>query len=437
MKKFFSMMMIAAAAISFVACGEKSEEPTPGPGPGPGNGTKLETPAPKAAEVGDTYFTIAWDAITGADSYTLNLKGKNYTTAETSYKFENFNAGEYTIRVKATGEGYKDSEFGSVNVTLTGATSVNWFEATAQPAELNEEEGYGPYNAIEIYWKGTGVASLAYGIYYAEALLGVSDADIKAALSEVSAETVAKVNSADGLRSVVGPVDGGVTFAVCVLVKNNEGIEFLTIAEVTTETAEPSEEAKAWIGTWEVKSTQKYSIDQTGEGTVISEADTFTVTITASANDPNEVVVDGWSVLGETFITYGEVDGDTLYILNGTNLGTSQDGSFYYYWLGWYDFGLSISAYPSNVVTLNGGTATSTNVFNLQDENGNPVEVTCYASDVFGVNDAGNVYFLIEAFPGVYRTGDMAWTKKAAATPSAMSATRSNTPAMLSSVVVR
>ena len=434
MKKIFSMMMIAAAAISFVACGEKtSVEPNPTPG---GNGTKLETPAPKATEVGDTYFTIAWDAITGADSYTLNLKGKNYTTAETSYKFENFNAGEYTIRVKATGEGYKDSDFGNVNVTLTGATSVSWFEATAQPAELNEEEGYGPYNAIEIYWKGTGVTSLAYGIYYAEALLGVSDADIKAALTEVSAETVARVNSADGLRSVVGPVDGGVNYAVCVCVTNNEGIEFLTIAEVTTETAEPSEEALAWIGTWTVNSTEKYSIDQTGAGTVVSEADTFTVTIAASANDPYEVIVDGWSVLGETFFTYGEVYGDTLYILNGTNLGTSQDGSFYYYWLGWYDFGLSIDAYPSNVVTNVDGVVTSTNKFNLKDENGNPVAVTCFCSDVFGVSDAGNVYFLIEAFPGVYRTGDMTWTKNSASV-SAQSATRSNTPAMLSSVVVR
>jgi hypothetical protein len=71
------------------------------------------------------------------------------------------------------------------------------------------------------------------------------------------------------------------------------------------------------------------------------------------------------------------------------------------------------------------------------DENNNEVPVTCFASDVFGLTDAGNIYFLIEAFPGVYRSGDMTWTKKDAATPSAMSASRSNTPAMLSSVVLR
>ncbi len=431
MKKFFSMMMIAAAAISFVACGEKSNEPN-----GPGNGSKLETPVPGVAETGDTWFTISWEAVANADSYSLNLKGKNYTTTETSYKFENYNAGEYTVRVKAIGEGYKDSDFGSVNVTLTGATEVDWFTATAQPAELNEEEGYGPYNAIAFTWKGTGVTSLAYGVYIADNLIGVSENDIKAALTDVNAETLAAVNSEDGLSSVIGPVGGGTTYAVCVLVSNAQGIEYFSMNEVTTETAEPSAAAKAWIGTWEVASTKVYSIDDQGNGTELDGADTFTVNITASASDPNEVIVDGWSVLGEGFYTYGSVDGDTLYILNGTNLGVSEDGSFYYYWLGWYDFGISIDGYPSNIATLNGNTATSTNKMTFYDENNQEVPVTCFASDVFGVTDGGQIYFLIEAFPGVYRTGDMTWTK-AAATPSAMSASRSNTPAMLSSVVLR
>ena len=210
MKKFFSMMLIAAAALSFAACdgflGE--DKPQGGDEPTPGQGTKLETPAPKA-EAGDTFINVTWEAITGADSYTLNLKGKNYTTAETSYKFENLNAGEYTVRVKATGEGYKDSDFGTVTVTLTGATEVDWFTATAQPAEVNEEEGIGPYNAIDFVWKGTNLSALAYGLYYADQLLGVSDADIKKALTDLDAETLAVVNSEEGFSGVFGPIDGG------------------------------------------------------------------------------------------------------------------------------------------------------------------------------------------------------------------------------------
>ena len=432
-------MLIAAAALSFAACdgflGE--DKPQGGDEPTPGQGTKLETPAPKA-EAGDTFINVTWEAITGADSYTLNLKGKNYTTAETSYKFENLNAGEYTVRVKATGEGYKDSDFGTVTVTLTGATEVDWFTATAQPAEVNEEEGIGPYNAIDFVWKGTNLSALAYGLYYADNLIGVADKDIKAALTEVGADVLAEVNSEEGFSGVFGPIDGGTTFAMCLLATNAQGVEFFTIIEVATETAEPSEAALAWIGTWEVKSTQMYSIDQSGEGTVIESADTFTVTITAGASDPNEVIIDGWSVLGEGFVTYGSVDGDALYILNGTNLGMSEDGSFYYYWLGWYDFGLSIDSYPSNIATKNGDAATSTNSMTFYDENGGEVPVVCYASDVFGVTDSGSIYFLIEAFPGVYRTGDMTWTKTGAAAQAAnLDVMGFNPTALKSSVVLR
>ncbi|MBQ1174149.1 MAG: hypothetical protein IIX58_03075 [Alistipes sp.] len=438
MKKFFSMMMIAAAAISFAACGEDTPDGPVNPTP---NGSKLETPAPEATEVAETEFTIAWEAVANADSYTVNLKGKNYTTAETSYKFENMNAGEYTVRVKATGEGYKDSDFGQVVVTLTGATSVTWFESSVAPAQENPEKGYGPYNAVAFTWKGTGVKSLSYGLYISENLMSVDDETIKDALTAIGAEDLAVVNSAEGLSAVIGPISGGTTYTMCLLVTNEAGIEFFSKEEVTTETAEASDAAKAWAGTWTVTSTQKYSIDQNGDGTVIDGAETFTVNITTSPNDPDEVVIDGWSVLGEGFTTYGSVEGDTLYILNGTYLGEGQDQNgqpFGYYWVGWYDFGLSIDGYPSNIATLDGETATSTNAMTFYDENNNEVPVVCFASDVFGVTETGGLLFFVESFPGVYRTGDMTWTKStAAAQATSIDALNLNHKAIMSSVVLR
>ena len=440
MKKFFSMMMIAAAAISFAACGEETpEEPIDKPTPG---GSKLETPAPEVTETGDTWFTISWEAVANADSYSLILgQNKTFKTTETSYKFEKLNAGDYTVRVKAIGEGYKDSDFGKVNVSLTGATSVSWFESSVKTAEENLEKGYGPYNAVEFTWKGTGVTSLSYGLYISEGLVGVSDKDIKDALKAVNAETLAAVNSADGFSTVYGPINGDTTYTVCLLVTNGEGVEFFSKEEVTTVAAKPSEAAKAWIGTWTVNSTQKYSIDQNGEGTVVDGADTFTVNITTSPNDPDEVVIDGWSVLGEGFTTYGSVDGDTLYILNGTYLGEGQDQNgqpFGYYWVGWYDFGLSIDGYPSNIATLNGETATSTNKMTFYDENNQEVPVVCFASDVFGVTETGGLLFFVESFPGVYRTGDMTWTKStAAAQATNVDVMGLNPTALMSSVVLR
>lgn len=438
MKKFFSMMMIAAAAISFAACGEDTPDGPVNPTP---NGSKLETPAPEATEVAETEFTIAWEAVANADSYTVNLKGKNYTTAETSYKFENMNAGEYTVRVKATGEGYKDSDFGQVVVTLTGATSVDWFESSVAPAQENPEKGYGPYNAVAFTWKGTGVKSLSYGLYLSENLMSVDDETIKDALTAIGAEDLAVVNSAEGLSAVIGPISGGTTYTMCLLAVNEAGIEFFSKEEVTTETAEASDAAKAWAGTWTVNSTKKYSIDQNGDGTVIDGTETFTVNITTSPNDPDEVVIDGWSVLGEGFTTYGSVEGDTLYILNGTYLGEGQDQNgqpFGYYWVGWYDFGLSIDGYPSNIATLDGETATSTNAMTFYDENNNEVPVVCFASDVFGVTETGGLLFFVESFPGVYRTGDMTWTKStAAAQATSIDALNLNHKAIMSSVVLR
>lgn len=439
MKKFFSMMMIAAAAFSFVACeGVTPEEPNK-----PVEGSKLETPVVEASEVAETSFTISWGAVEGADSYTVNLKGKNYSTTETSYKFENLNAGEYSVRVKAIGAGYKDSDFGSVTVTLTGATSVTWFESSVKPAAVNEEKGYGPYNAVEFTWKGTGVKSLSYGLYISESLIGIDDKTIKDAVKAISDEDLAAVNSAEGLSAVIGPIYGATTYTMCLLAVNEAGVEFFSKEEVTTESAQPSAEAQAWVGTWEVNSTQMYSIDQTGAGTVVDGADTFTVNITTSPNDPNEVKVDGMSVLGEGFTATGEVEGDTLFILNGDFLGMSEDGSFGFYWLAWFSIDggkaqISMDAYPSNVVTLDGDTATSTNKFNLYYEDGTPAPTVCYCSEVFGLDDAGNVSFFIEAFPALYRTGDMTWTKSAASAQAMKIDAMGVTPkALKSSVVLR
>ena len=445
MKKFFSMMMIAAAAISFAACGEEGPTDEPGNKPTP-EGAKLETPVPEVAEVGDTYFVISWNAIENADSYTVNLDGDNYSTTECTFKFENLNAGDYTPRVKAVGEGYKDSDFGKVNVTLTGATSANWFEVSIELAELNEAKGYGPYNAAVVTMKGTDVANIAYNFYPAASLEGVTDDVIKDALA-VDTEIVADINSDKGYSALFGPFAGDTTYALCILVTNKQDVEYFTIEKFKTEAAEPSAAALAWVGTWEVKSTQKYSLDDTATGTIIAGEDTFTVNITTSPNDPNEVVIDGWSVLGlgGLYVTYGSVDGDDLYILNGTYLGDGQakDGSvFYYYWVGWFsidggDVDFLTQAYPSNVVTMNGDKATSTNKYNLYYNDGTPAPTVCYCSDVFGVGASGGLYFLIEAFPGVYRTGDMTWTKSAAAQTTSVDVMNFNPTALKSSVVLR
>lgn len=399
--------------------------------------TKLATPVLTEIHT-ETSFTVAWEAVTNADSYMVYLDGENYNTAECSYTFDNLSAGNYKVRVKAKGLGHEDSDFATIVISLTGLTSVDWFDATAKPAESNMAEGYGPYNAIEFTWKGTGVKTLSYGLFDAKELLDVSNATIKDYyLTAVDDQIITKVNSADGFSGIFTGLEDGTTYTMCVFVANDENVECFTKVEIIIETLEASNAAKAWMGTWEVKSTQKYSINNEGEGTVIDESETFTVEISASTKDPNEVIIYGLSVLGFDWPTYGVVEEGKLYILNGTYLGEDSDGyrSYSYYWLGWYDFGLSIDAHPSSIVTMNGDSATSTNKFNIYDDNNNPRAVECYCSDVFGIDNNGNVYFFIDDFPAVYRTGDMTWTKTSA-THSRLSRNFVKPSVLTSSVVV-
>jgi hypothetical protein len=439
MKKFFSMMVAFATLFAFVACTKSSNGTDE---PKPGNDTQLATPAPQVTEEGDTYFTVAWEPVQGAEAYIVNLKSTNVTVTETSYTFENLNAGNYTVNVIATGTGYKNSKPGQVSVTLTGATSVNWFTQTVTLAEENAEKGYGPYNALNISWQGEGVKELYYGIFMTASAEGASDQTIISNLDDyLPAEYLTEVNTADGLAWIAAPVNGGTSYTVFAYVTNEAGVTFLARTAITTETAKPSAAALSWVGTWTVKSHAIYSIDQEGNGTESAYEEEFTVMIHPSQNDPNEVIIDGLSVLGaeQGFVTSAIVyDENTMYPLAGTYLGESQDGSFGYYWLAWYDFGISAEELPFASVTKDeAGVVTSTNKLEFEKD-GKPVPVECYCCDVFGVTETGQIYFLIEQFPGVFRTGDMEWNKTdSSASAKALNYTGINTPGMMSSVVLK
>lgn len=396
----------AQMAVKVTGNGGGSDQPTE---------SKLATPSVSISDVSETGFTAKWNNITGADKYTVNCNGKSYSTTNTSYTFNNLEAGSYVVKVKASGSGYEDSDYGEASVTISGATTACWFSQSAQPAEVDESQGYAPYNAIEFTWKGSGVKSLEYAMFYAANAKNASDNDIIDALDPVKSEYIEYINSASGYTGVFYDLEPSTEFMLCAYVTFTDGTKELKKSFATTEAAPVS---NTWYGTWEVKSTKMYSINQNGQCSYVNQADTFTVTIAPNNQDPDFVIIDGFSVLGlgSGFETLGLVDGDTLSIYNGIDLGENEDGSFNYYWIGWYNVDgvddIMGDTIPSNIVTLNGTTATSTNEFTLEYSDGTPASVKCYCSDVFGVSSNGNIYFLIDEFPGVYRTGNMTWTKK-------------------------
>lgn len=431
MKKFFSMMMIAAAVFAFAACEKTGDDD--GTTGGGNKGGKLATPELAETHT-ETSFTLTWGAVENAEAYMLNLDGKFHNTEECSYTFENLNAGNYTVRVKATAEGYEESDWAKITVTLTGATSVDWFTQTLSLPEVDETVDYGngqevtyqPYNGVKALWQGTGVADIKYVLFETAKIEGASDAQIKASLKTFDNITGALelINSAEGLEVIFGGCSSNTSYTAYVWVKNEAGQEFFTNNEITTDGFETPAETKAWIGTWNAKTSQVISIDDTGKGALSAQEQTFTFTVSASATDPYTVVIDGLSVLGEGNPTIGYVGENTLTIMTNLVIGADADG-IQYMWLpyvyldgelaGLNNFGAEV---PAHFLTMaEDGTVTGeTGKFEAKYEDGTAVNVEVASSEVYGVDGKGQLYFFIESFPAVYRAGAMEVTKAAAPT---------------------
>ena len=451
MKKFFSMMMACAAVFALTACGED----TPGgTGGGGGNkGGKLATPEVTETHT-ETSITVSWGAVENAEAYIVNLAGKTYNTEACEYTFDNLNAGKYTIRVGAKAEGYEDSDLAKIEVTLTGATSVDWFTQTLSLPAVDETVDYGngqvvvyqPYNAVKVLWKGTGVADIKYALFETAALEGVADLQIKGNMNtfEDINGALELINSADGLEVIYGGLSGSTSYTACVLVENEAGQEFFTKEEITTEGFDVPAETQAWLGSWNAKTSQVITIDQNGAGTLSAKDETFTLTIAASTTAPDMVVIDGLSVLGEDNPTIGYVTDNTLTIATNFSIGSDASGVSYMWLpyvavdgqlLGLNDFGGEV---PAHVLTMaEDGTVTGeTGKFGVKFNDGTEAEAEVVCTELYGVNEQNQLLFFIEAFPAVYRAGAMEVTKAATPTAKVLNKEAKSYPMTLSSVVL-
>ncbi|MBO7243107.1 MAG: fibronectin type III domain-containing protein, partial [Alistipes sp.] len=233
MKKIFSLMVIMATAFAFVAC-EKAANVDDKKNPGGDDNTEIpegsKLATPELSETHDaTSITISWNPVSGAESYLVSMPGNNANVTECTYTFSNLNAGTYTIRVKAVGRGYEDSDNAKIVVELTGLTEVDWFEQTltnvTEPVEVDGRV-VNPWNGVYFTWKGTGVAEIRAAMFMTDDLEGASDADIKEQLSDASA-VLSYVNSEEGYTAVYEGLTGSTSYTLCTLVKNAEGLECL------------------------------------------------------------------------------------------------------------------------------------------------------------------------------------------------------------------
>ena len=445
------MMMACAAVFALTACGEDTPD---GPGGGGGNkGGKLATPEVTETHT-ETSITVSWGAVENAEAYIVNLAGKTYNTEACEYTFDNLNAGKYTIRVGAKAEGYEDSDLAKIEVTLTGATSVDWFTQTLSLPDVDETVDYGngqvvvyqPYNGVKVLWKGTGVADIKYALFETAALDGVTDLQIKGNMNTFEDITGALelINSADGLEVIYGGLSGSTSYTACVLVENEAGQEFFTKEEITTEGFDVPAETQAWLGSWNAKTSQIITIDNQGKGVLSAKDETFTLTIAASTTAPDMVVIDGLSVLGEDNPTVGYVVEDTLTIVTNFSIGSDANG-ITYMWLpfvavdgellGLNDFGGEVPAHTLKMAE--DGTVTGeTGKFGVRFNDGTEAEAEVVCTELYGVNAENQLLFFIEAFPAVYRAGAMEVTKAATPTAKVLNKEAKSYPMTLSSVVL-
>ena len=408
MKKFFSMMAVIAAMFAFASC-----ETTPDV-PNEPESTKLATPAVEILDVTETGFSVKWNAVEGATSYTISTNIANQkvvNTAETSFTFENLNKGEYTVRVKATGEGKEDSDFSEVKkVNLTGATSIDWFTQTISLVEDNEENkalGRYPFNAADFCWKGTGVVELIYGMFYAEDVAGMSEEDIVSQLKPVDGAIITEVNSEEGANYCFEGLQGSTTYTLCTFVKNEAGITFLVKSNVTTTETEATEETKAWMGTWTAKSVETLVWSETGEITAGEGEMAYDLSITTVPGYADYLLVDGFSVWGKGYgfdalgqVAKGENGENYLYIWNGYEVARdSQSGAS----LSWTSFsyisnyspeydGLLLAvggSYPSHIFEM---TAEGVVCYMYAGELNGGGKFDVFSSDLYWGDEEGMIY---------------------------------------------
>lgn len=337
-------MAVIAAMFAFASC-----ETTPADGVTP-EAKKLATPVVEIVDVTETGFTAKWAAVEGATSYAISTNitdQKLVNTSEASYKFENLNKGEYTVRVKASGEGKEDSDFSEVKkVTITGATSADWFTQTVALVEDNAENraiGRYPFNAVDFVWKGTGVKELVYGMFETESIASMSDEEIVSNMQySLDGEELAEVNSAEGFARTFTGLQGSTNYTLCAYVTNEAGVKYLAKGSVTTTETQLTDQAKAWIGTWTAKSTEilawvTVQDEDINGDEVIDEKDAYTDLQVKAGDIPYELAItpypgytdfafiDGLSVWGADMpnlaqFIIGKQGQNYLVVANGTLL---------------------------------------------------------------------------------------------------------------------
>lgn len=423
-------MAALAAMFTFAACGG-DDATNDGNKPAPGTKTQLAQPVVKVVAQTEDSFTISWDAVSDATEYLVWLDKNNQSkTTETTYTFTDLNAGTYQPRVKALGgDKYKDSDYSDVvKITVAGASSVKWFTQTAYLPEDSAElaaKGINSSNTIVFNWQGDGVEALSYMYFFNDDdFAAMTEDQILSSMAALDAETLAYVNTADGVTFQWDELAGDTEYVLCAYVVK-AGKTFLDKQYVKTNPTVLTLGTEAWLGNWNASTPQ---IVEIGEDYTFSNQRTdFTLNITPyNEYYSNYVWVDGFSVLGENAPAFGIVSHEKVlnaakddYDYTGNyqldlmcyeTIGEMGEGSgVYAVWMplctkGNSGYTFVMGSFAGYTLTLNPTTgAVTCKPYSGTLSDNSPFEVK--VMDIFGLNPkTGELYLMMKDAENAYTT---------------------------------
>lgn len=216
----------------------------------------------KISEQSPTSFTIIWDSVENAESYTVLFQEKETTVTSETASFSGLVPGEYTVQVKADGDGkrFSDSGWNSIDITLTA-------EKLSSPLL---SEGQKDHTSFEIIWRTVENAD-AYTVTWLEQETTTKDTSI----------VFTGVTAGEHTVSVKAVSDSPAYSA------SDEAVITVTVEEELTDFS--------FFGTWEVTSSDTFVWN--GQTIVLSgEPTTFQVTFEENPENEYGILVGGWLV---------------------------------------------------------------------------------------------------------------------------------------------
>ena len=325
---------------------------------------------------------------------------------------------------------------GVIEVEGLSEAEDDWFELSVFFTNEYEAEGYYSYNSLFYTMKGTNVASVSAMIATAEIAASYTTDEILSKLQPLGADSIAQINSAEGLFSAVGGCPADTELVFFALAENADGDTVLVRKSATTTAVIVPDSMTAWIGTYEATIENYYMYDGSYEATYENyykidrnlsetyEPTTDKFEFVVGFDEQLGLYVDGFSVQGGGWPTLAGVDEEgNLAIYSGIYL--DEDQGYRCFWLAMGDLykvsgdtlvpidGKQGKFYAeqlaSHFLVKDEAGAYSCNAAEYNMGDGTVFKVVF--SDIFALDGHLSPYFIIDAWPARYRAGSFAVTK--------------------------